>query len=113
MRVAYIRVGIAYVLNVGLTQIGLEISHRHPIEFFEILKVTRFQPQNQELIDFIVVMLTPGVATNLADVRAIIHHAKKIMSSWRTIFQRSYSASRFLRKFLHAISSLRLRIHIW
>lgn len=89
---AFINAGIAAVLSIGIRLVGQPIANEHPHDLLAILKATQFDPKDKELVDFVIVMLTPNVATNLAEVRVLIDHAKKIISEQEDNFEESLRA---------------------
>jgi microcompartment protein CcmL/EutN len=89
---AFIDAGIAAVLRAGIRLVGQSIAHEPSQELLAILKATQFDPKDQEVIDFVIVMLTPDVATNLAEVRALIARAKKIIPELEGNFEESLRA---------------------
>lgn len=89
---AFINAGIAAVLSIGIRLVGQYIPYEHPHALLAILKATQFEPKDKVVIDFVIVMLTPNVATNLAEVRVLIDHAKKIISELEGNFEDSLRA---------------------
>ena len=89
---AFINAGIAAVLSIGIRLVGQYIPYEHPHALLAILKATKFEPKDQAVIDFVIVMLNPGVATNLAEVRVLIDHAKKTISELEGNFEDSLRA---------------------
>jgi hypothetical protein len=88
----FIKEGIAVVLCVGFKLVGQPIANEHPHDLLAILKATQFDPSDQELIDFVIVMLTTCDTTNLTEVRALIEGAKKIIPELEGNFEESLQA---------------------
>ena len=88
----FINAGIAAVLARGLVFIRQPIPHKHPHALLAILKATKFELKDQAVIDFVIVMLNPRAATNLAEVRVLINHAKKTISELEGNFEDSLRA---------------------
>jgi len=88
----FLSAGIAAVLSMGLIIIGQSLPHKHPTALLELLKQSQFEPKDQAVIDFVIVMLNPNPAKSITEVRALISHAKKLMAELEGDFESVYKA---------------------
>jgi hypothetical protein len=76
----FLNSAIANMISIGIRFCGHDLSYQPPPERLEQLKAIQCDPQEQVVKDLAIVMLTPGVATNLVEVRVLLQHTKNIIS---------------------------------
>lgn len=82
--------GIANTISIGISFGGYDLSYQPPPELLEQLKAT---PSEDTVVkDLAIVLLTPGVATDLAGVKVLLRHTKKTISELEGSFEESLRA---------------------
>lgn len=76
----FLNSGIATMISIANPFYGQELAYKAPPNLLEQLNALQCEPQDQVVKDLAIVMLTPGVATNLVEVRVLLKHTKKIIS---------------------------------
>ena len=84
--------GVATVISKGCSLCKLNLSYQAQPKRLEELRTSKCDPQDQDVKDLAIVLLTPGVATNLTEVRVLLSHAKKIISELEGNFEESLRA---------------------
>ena len=88
----FLNQGVATVISNGCNLCKLKLSYQAQPECLEQLNAIQCDPKDQVVKDLAIVMLTPGVATNLTGVRVLLSHAKKIISELEGDFEKSLQA---------------------
>lgn len=78
-KAACLKAATAALLAKAFLQLGHDIPHTPPTELLDALEANTFEKQDQQLVNFVLVMFSPNTGNTIPEVRVLLKRAKEFM----------------------------------